>query len=200
MQYPQYPIVSLNLCKLYHTTGYHNKKNIDCGGYIEEYKIPFGEYSTDMKSPKWFTVSPFANYASKYGDFAYLEYYPKRTLRLVDLRSTPRMKHEDTFDLVRKYNVDGYLGVEDFIEVLLLEPDKVVYPMFKHLEHCVDCGKSSMEMFKSMGKAEDDYIVRCTVTTGEVKEFETSNISPPSPSTMACPTTPIQCTMDLIKY
>jgi hypothetical protein len=110
---------------LYHTTQFN-----DGTWDIEEFEHlpPLGTWGNDMVHPKYFTITPMANYAGSEKPFIFLRYSVKRPLRLIQAK---QLFNPPSDSVIEEYDADGYIGLEDVHELYLLRPNDVIslYPL-----------------------------------------------------------------------
>ena len=144
----KYNIITLYIPYLYHTTMVYDsateeeyeERRVDNSNY----EVPeLGSFPTDLKHRKWFTIVPLASYGSKLRDikWAYLKYKTTKPLRLIDIRTVDhefnKQVYQDIFsdNFASKYNADGYIGLEDYIEICLINPHESMSSAYQLLEY-----------------------------------------------------------------
>lgn len=129
---------------LYHTTLIRNSASENCyqekveshpkislhyTGKELQYTLPEKDtFPTDLDQGKFFTINCHCDYASssRFGD-VFLRYKVLKPMKLLDCRN--REYDPPTAKELQSY--DGYIGIEDCIEIYLKSPKEFVDPEFK---------------------------------------------------------------------
>ena len=132
--------IKINTDFLYHTTLIYNEETKDeWDEMYEENKIPlpkFGSYHTSYNDPKFFTITPLANYRSS-ENHVFLKYKLKSNsiMKLLDIREVydrecfinhNLTEYDDRSKILEESGFDGYIGKEDSHEILLVHPEKFI--------------------------------------------------------------------------
>jgi hypothetical protein len=164
-------VIHINLDYLYHTTIILNDKSRQ---YWKETNIyqdipspPENEYHTDLKPPKWFTISRFCDYGSPWMgiDEVFLKYKVKtgKTLKLWDIREFHCYGMIDE----EPENIDGYLSRGDCEEIFLYHPDQFVEE-YEEIEFCQNkCADICRVDFKKTQNVKDIHPSTCQVLLNE---------------------------------
>lgn len=109
---------------LYHTTVINNEKSSQYWKDCAQADIPcpdFGKYHTSLENPKYFTLTEHCDYSSPWMgiDEVFLKYEVKGSLKLQDRRYWSEKIHTPVPD-----DLDGYIGVEDCVEIYLVAPER----------------------------------------------------------------------------
>lgn len=170
------PVITADLRYLYHATGINNEDSqeymnelLDCGIPLP----PFGQFSTDIKRPKFFTITPHFSYCME-KNYVLLRYSTIHPLRLVDVRGSmfdmrsevvPHAERKDWDNLyswIDEQKLDGYIAQEDSVEIYLSKPSLNIYPEYEQLatyphnnealltsKYCVDVNIECDRLLKS---------------------------------------------------
>jgi hypothetical protein len=167
-------VITIDIPYLYHTVQVNDEASAEHYKDMHEenpnYVVPkINKFPTDLKNPKFFTVSDKASYGSELRDikWAFLKYTVKGSLRLLDIRKcnskTIQYIHHDAYknnDFIKKYKADGYIGYEDYVEVCIICPDKHIESEYQVLEYIPIDSLSGREFTDAVNKQSEKNILK----------------------------------------